>query len=709
MSNSVRRREFNDADQYEVKEPPKGSKSAAIAQGILKTSPSSSRPEKRVSFQESAQVIFLKPLHSLITDTLNPILLSLIVGENATADQLEKHPFSNQEIASVRVLDFSDSDLSDAHLIVLIRRFPYVREVFFATCPNLTDASISQLSLLDRLDTIQILLCPKVTEKGISSLPLERLKVFGLSSQMDIPLDVAQRLAKSQTLRAVDFSFCSRLSQEAFFCFKGCSGLQRIKVKGCNIAPQAIAELNQGRSGTIIEVTEDNIDIVCPEYLPHLPGSNDVFRMSPKNPIFATRSELMMPHESAIETFKFPVNLRGLDLTGMISQDSIGALIKRFPAMEWVRIYDTRHLDYAGLITLAQLSQVKVLYLGLLPDITSRGIEVMFSRQNGRLRFTELRELYFCQMPVSDWAMHLIGELPKLEKATFSDCTPYTVRGLFSLVKGCRSLKHLTLVFSLQIDPFAVAECRARRPDMEIFTDEIPDLSAIHVIADEADQRMRDPKFKRMFVFITGITESSDPIPENGKIDLEPELVSQYYEEQMEVIGIDLKSDNLPEQWMRCDQALQAFVNINRTLWALRQELIRVGFFTNQDVGHLPSTAKEILDALEIEDLVRKVQRFDFSGLEITALPYYILDREWPQLKEIHLDGTLVAELPEAFKAKCPKLKRIVYSQQKVEVLEAPLSPRTAHLMPPEDMRDEASAGTTKRQGLFSKLWKGKE
>lgn len=705
MSNPVRRRDTLDPDQYEVKEPLKSSKSASVARSILKTSPSSGPSEKRVSFGEC---VFLKPQYSLITDTVNPILLGLVVGDNASSELLEKHPFTNEEMASVRVLDFSDSDLTDDRLIVLIRRFPHVREVFLATCSNLTDASISQLSLLPRLDTVQILLCPKVTEKGISSLPLEQLKVFGLSSQIDIPLNMVQRLAKSATLRAVDFSFCSRFTKEALFCFKECLGLQRIKIKGCNIDPAALAEVNRGRNGTFIEIVDDDLDVVGPDYLPSLPNSNDVFRMSSKNPIFANRSELMMPHESVIETFKFPVNLRGFDLTGIIPQDSVSALIKRFPGMEWVRVYDTKHFDYAGLITLAQLTHIRVLYLGLLSDITSRGVEVMFSQQNGRLRFAELRELYFCQMPVSDWAMHLIGGLPKLEKATFSDCSPYTVRGLFALVKGCKSLKHLTLIFSIQIDPFAVEECRALRPDMEIFTDEIPDLSAIHVVADEADQRMRD-QFKREFIFITGITESSDPIPENGKIDLDPEEVSQYYESQMEVIGIDLdikENEDLPEQWMRCDQTLQSFVNINRTLWALRQELIRIGFFTNQDVGHLPSTAKEILEALEIDDLVRKVQRFDFSGLEITALPYYILDREWPQLKEIHLDGTLVKEVPDAFKAKCPKLRRIVYSHQKVEVLETPLSPRTSHLMPPVDMRDEPTA-SKERQGLLAKLWKG--
>ncbi|MBX7067179.1 MAG: hypothetical protein K1X28_08110 [Parachlamydiales bacterium] len=687
---AVERKTSGNFDQYEVKEPIKNnSKAAQVAKGILKSSPSSDSA-KRVSFQTDSP-IFLKPQFSLITDTLNQVLLKLILSGDVTPEQLETHPFADDEIASVKKFDFSGADFSDAHLIILIQRFPGVQEVVLSKCATLTDEGVSLLSRLEGLHTVRIVSCPKVTEKGIAELPLERLRVFGLTSMMDISVKLVQRLAKSPALRCVDFSSCPKFNSEMFLCLKECAGLQQIKVKGCNIPHETILELNRGRNGPLLEVNEDGQDILDPEYLPNLPDSMEVFRMSSTNPIFKHRSALMLPSEAVVSTFNFPMKQRGMDLSGVIPLESLSALIKRFPEMEWVRIYESNLFGYSELITLAQLERAKVLYLGLLPDITSRGIEVMFSPRKGVQPWSELREIYFCQMPVTDTAMQLMAGLPKLEKVTLSDCSPYTVRGFFTLVKGCKSLKYLSLAYSLPIDPFAIAECRALRPDVEIFTDEIVDLSAIPWVMDEADRRMRDPSCKRMYVFITGIIDSPEPIPEGGKIDLDPEQVTQYYLDQLDVLGVELEinnNGNLQEQWMRCDQILQAYLNVTRSLWALRQEFLRVGFYTRQDQEPLPNTAEAILKVLDNPDYVRKVQRFDFSQLELTAIPYFILDLRWEQLREIFLDATLISQISNTFKGNCPKLKTIVYGKQKAEVLEPLLSPRTNHLPPPKDMGD---------------------
>lgn len=618
-----------------------------------------------------------------------------------SAAEIAAFKFSEEEVAAVKRITFFRSAINDEQLIAFILRFPLIEEIELNLCPNLGDESLQAMGPLKHLKNLTIRYCPKVTQRGIHLLPLEILEEFSLSTKVDVDPSVTGRLAKSPELRRVDFNFSTLLSRKALLMFKTAHEKHQIviHVKGCDqILQEAVDSLNEERNRPIVvhrgpPEASDHYSSGLPRALeppPAFPDVSDIFSMKMIPRVFKSSNPRILPSKDAIEAMDFAKMIpgfkgfRGVDLSGPMSDDALDMLVKRFPDMDLVRIYDSPNLGYGGLLPLRRLEKTEILYLGRLPGCSVRTLELLFS-QDPQKTWQSLREVHLAGMPISDDVLFSLATLPLLERVTISGCHRFTVQGLMALKDGCPKLEQLTMMDCPAIDQLAIQDFREARPGVALEEDRTIDATIGALAIREADQRLFQNPEAPLFFF-----------PDTSKY--EEQAITEFYTERSNMMGLqfpDSVNEPLLSKWRRVDQRLQAYANISRMAWALVKELYRIGFFTNQDAETAPDTVLGIVQLLSLHDAnginpyVRKVKMFDLRGLGMTQLPYFILDElAWQNLKTIYLEGTHIKELSNTFKEKCPKLSEIVYAKDRKETLNALLSPRTNNLPPPEDMGD---------------------
>lgn len=589
--------------------------------------------------------------------------------------EIRDFPFSDDEVQKVKQLNLFHADISDDQLIALVDRFGGLERISITLCPSLTDAGIQTLGRLKNLKSVDVRFCPKVTCAGMEALPLEFLEEFGLSTNAMIEAAIVKRLTMSQVLRRADFILCPKLTPEALIFMKDAhrNFPIAINLKGCDrIKDDTLDAINKDRAEHLITFkigVADRTSVGLPKRIlvpPRLQPSEDLLTTDSIQKVFGVNTRAL-PHASVIREHEYTVNFRGFDLEGRFSNDSINALVERFPDMQIVRIWDNSELSYPGIVPLREFRAAKVLFLGKLPGVSMNMLQVMFSHNGPNDKnWQALTDLHLTSLPISDDSLQFISYLPNLRSLTLASCDSFTVQGIRHLIHGCPALQRFTIADCSGVDIFALDEFRAARPQVEIHEDSSIDLSAVELAVQEVDLLMWSPTAIRQFHFLPRFLKQQEPIPEKGQIHANPKEVTQFYEDQLARLGIRLemdKSSDLPTFWMRCDQVLQAYQNIIRTTRALRKEIIRVGFFTNVEQQTAPETAKDLLRILieKNETLAfvyrRKVRFFDFSGLGLTRLPLYLLEGEiWEQLEGIKLEGNFIQVPPDSLVALCPKI-----------------------------------------------------
>lgn len=425
----------------------------------------------------------------------------------------------------------------------------------------------------------------------------------------------------------------------------------------------------------------------------------------PPPPVLNSRGEEAAPPKALT---KRQISLSGDDLSDQPLQDLIArfweevelepdrykplspnhALIDRF--WSWTKIIKIdpgKKISHDDLLHLRECSYTNSLHLvGELPEVRARTIELLFSpRGRERVVWSELKEISFSKIPVSDTALQLISELPKLGKLSLlPGCDQFTVQGLYWLMEGPSPLTSCSMHPSSAIDLFAIEDFRKARPDVQLEIEPVIDPTIFDLAVDEASQRMQDPALTRKFVFLQKLIGKEAPLPETATIEWDPNAVSQFYRDQVQALetGANFDFEN-QSQWMYFEQFLQAYLNISRASGAVWKALIQMGFPT--DIPREVTKVIDFLDSqqtaqvLDIETLeityvsysvAEKVKVLDFTDLKLTALPSF-MNREWRGLKTILLKGTLVTELPDNFMKKCPRLETIEFPDQK-QVLRAP-------------------------------------
>lgn len=380
------------------------------------------------------------------------------------------------------------------------------------------------------------------------------------------------------------------------------------------------------------------------------------------------------------------------------------------------------------------------------PIVTGEMILKMSSKATKNIRITskeasvgnevktwqKLTEAYFREVPVSDVALQTMSRLPSLQRLTLSRCDRFTVQGLKSLVLNSSSLTHLAIEDCPSVDLLIIEELKKIKPGLNIEVLHRPDPTLFDLIKWEVDQIMWSPKLKRKFAFLQEIFNTNSFIPETAKFDEIPatsdhasqitmsagkekfsifgnmDTITNFYLNKLALIGIDGKlivGNNLQERWMRLDQTLQAYQNLSRTAWAIRETLFETGFFLRSDSFQIPQTIGEIQQLLSITNqegtnpFARKIKIFEFEDLGLTALPFFISnEKAWLQLKRIKLKGNPIDEIDESLKSKeyCPKLQAIEYDAWTDPLADAVLTPRQKQLpvldemlMSPTDDDDE--------------------
>lgn len=602
-----------------------------------------------------------------------------------TAQEIRDLKMTPEECGRVKLISFFQAEISDDQLAAIVEKFPEAEKVELNMCPELTDAGLSSLARLKHLKEFDISHCPKVTHAGLSALSLEQLKVFSVNTDGEMGVPLFRRLAASPVLRKVVFTMCSRLSPDELTCLARAHQSFPITVRliGCDqIKSDTTDAINEKRLVHPITFRFAAADDPNPSEIglpaailmpPPIPPAEDI--LSPDNMLThfdanTLENNRILPHASVIEdmglTEENPLvgpEFRGIDLAGRFTNDSLDALVERFPKMRIVRIIDNPELSHLG--GLKQLRDARTLYLGRLSGTTMKMVETMFSNgvQNEKT-WQQLTDVHLTAMPISDAALKFLSHLPNLKTLTLASCDSFTVQGLKQLMEGCLALETLTLVDCPSIDPPAVQEFRARRPNVQIKADLVVDLSAAKMAVFEADKQMWLDPLKHKFVFRPGLESQKKP---------DAAAVTKFYTDQLALIGVQLEIDpkvELITTWRRSDLILQEYANLTRTAWALTKEMIQVGFFLYKDTQRAPRTVEEVVQYLrqrsvqkngkEDFDYRRKIQVFDFEDLGLSRIPphFYESQFKWEQVKGILLKGNLFDEPPEHLLELCPMLNK---------------------------------------------------
>jgi len=597
-----------------------------------------------------------------------------------TPAEIRALPFSPLEIRKVKNLNLFQADISDLQLGALVEQFPHLETVTLTMCPELTDAGIGALSRLISLKSVDIRYCPKITQRGIAELPLDVLEHFGISTNERIDASIIGKLVTSPELRRASFILCPHLQPEALLSLSQAHQSFQIteSVKGCDqILASTIEHINKERNKQPIFFRFGAADILDlsgrdgisrkAQIPPQIPQADDILSDDSVQDVYDKET---LPHFSVIAEHDYNKKrpqfkgFRGLDLSRGLSNDALSALVGRFPEMEIVRILKDEALSSLGMIK--QLAQARTLYMGQLPGVSGRMVELLFKQSVNAPVLQNLADVHLFAMQVSDEALKNLALLPRLRTLTLASCDSFTVQGLRHLMNGCPSLESLTVVDCPGVDLFAFDEFQAARPRIELVEDSSVDAPAVRWAMEETDRIMWSPVVKRSFFFLRELMNTRDPIPENTKIHLEPEIVSRFYIKQLARIGVKMDIDDktdLATQWMRADQILQAYMNVHRIAWALRKELIRVGFFLNVEQQFPPTTVRDILSYINFKNETdvytyrRKVKLLDFSQLGLTHIHELLeLSGHWEQVEKIQLDGNYVEGASKNLVSLCPNL-----------------------------------------------------
>jgi hypothetical protein len=419
--------------------------------------------------------------------------------------------------------------------------------------------------------------------------------------------------------------------------------------------------------------------------LPPKPLPEDENILSPKTfgRLFPERSPSLLPGVADIN--RVQAQLKGIDFSGTLNDLSLSAFIDKFSEMSMLQLYSCTQIGYPEWAHLHDLLKVTYLCLGKIERATPKDIWVMLRG------WKSLKDVQFIDLPIDDRGLNELSLLPEVESLSLSECDRITVKGLYSLTKQDRAvaLKRLS-ISGPSIDPLAVAEFKRRRPNVDLHVDEGADKSAAALAISEASLKM---KGKTRFYYF---------LHKWGTEDVEE--ISTAYLVALKSIGIEPKCDEQTDhlgQWMWYDQLLQAYQNITRSAWAVRQEMVTASCFmkiTDTDPD-APQTVEGIIDCLSKHS--RKIQFLDFEDLELTYIPSFILNLNLLRLKKILLKGTHVSRVPTKFILKCLALEEIFYEGKDVEKLTP--TPIAKDLRPiPEEMTEPT--GFTPREKSDQKM-----
>jgi hypothetical protein len=292
-------------------------------------------------------------------------------------------------------------------------------------------------------------------------------------------------------------------------------------------------------------------------------------------------------------------------------------------------VYDCPEVDDSAIFELGNLRELKVVYLGRLPKVTSLGIERMCASSN---RWAKLKEMHFYHLPVSDQTLVFLSKMKGLETVTLTGSECFTFTGLQEMVKA-PNLKTLFVLKCPAIDLFAVDELRKIRPDLNICYDGDLEKSAVELAILEADH-LRDEKLKDFQHRFWG-SEKLD----RGAMEV-------IYTRKLRALKLQRREDWEPKY---CELILQSYVNLSRAAWAIRNELFKIGFFTNQDRYH-PRSVKEILTLLKTKRYEPESMKLllDEESDEKTIEQARRMEKELyaDKIKELHFAGLGMTRLP---------------------------------------------------------------
>lgn len=649
---------------------------------------------------------------------------------------------SEEEIRSLSVEGIENvthlqlcSSLSNAQLEAIFSLCPLLEKVTLTGCQNLTNAVMTQFSRLPHLKEIDIRQCTQITEEGLKELPLDRLRKFALSTDAVIRNpQLFAKLAANQVLKHLEFEFCPYLEPQPFLLLAKVPQRFILRLRGCDqILKEHTEALNQGRIEPI------TMDIIPEEEFDFNSFLLEATEAPPVEPVKSSRKlcvpppiqqgddvasrrtfsldkdpsstePLTFPHHEVIRDHLFRTSFRGCDLTGSFSREGEANQVLRifeteaFRGMREVRIWDhpdspvsRSHQTLSSLGPLRALFALATLYLGKLPGVRQRELELLFSRRKEDLfeneakesapketPWEELTDLHLAALPVSDEVLRSLATFPKLKNVTLANSESFTFQGLNDLM-GSKSLEKLVLVDCHSIDPFATdaltkIALEKRGKPVTITAELSHDLSAVEMAKQEALEKENDEE--RAFFW---------PDLKNPAITLA--AAQEFYLPQLKQLGIQFKIDSsidLKKQLKRYDRTILAYIDIHRSAWAIIKEMIRTGFFTNQEKEEPPpTTVKELLayidpqrerprakkepkaKTVELDDIIkpkippltanerrRQVKDFDFRDLRLTHIPGFIKEcGYWEGIqRKMKIDGNpdLAPASVTSLEAHCP-------------------------------------------------------
>lgn len=311
-------------------------------------------------------------------------------------------------------------------------------------------------------------------------------------------------------------------------------------------------------------------------------------------------------------------DMRGFALTGSIVYDKLQALIKKIPHAAVVSIYDS--INLSNIADLRFLARVRTLYLGSLPRVTSRQIVDLFSTQGC---FGSLDDVHLAGMPVSDEALQLLAQLPGLQKLNIASCNQVTRKGLTYLQKNCKTLTKLSVAGCSFIDAFSVEAFRRMRPEVRLTTSSV-DPRIIERAVQEANHRMGDRKIEKQRIFF--------------KED-KPHEALLFYGAMCELIGYQIQKKADP---LYIEQVLQSYVALVQTAAAILKGGIKAGCFGERP----PASVIDVLDWLGRPPTDRDLTELDLSFSGVAFVPRCVMERKWPRLQTISIEGTHLKKVP---------------------------------------------------------------
>jgi hypothetical protein len=193
------------------------------------------------------------------------------------------------------------------------------------------------------------------------------------------------------------------------------------------------------------------------------------------------------------------------------------------------------------------------------------------------------------------------------------------------------------------IDVFAVDALQKERPSVIFHYNGKAEPYVVEKALDAAASAMRNRDVERFYYFLG---DTMHKVSERRPIEASVEEVQSHYTRMLSRLDLGPDQINVAD-WMRCDQVIQAYINLSRTAWAIRKELAWSGFFGDPDGEIQGKTVQEILEFLEDPDHVKRVKHFDFEYLGITDFPPFILERDWPGFVSISLEETAIERTPQ--------------------------------------------------------------